>query len=116
MFDFILFLRRGEKLCRSGQIAEQSEEQENTNHKIDNDGLSARRKMFSRFHIPDGHLQGNDKARRKKQEYNRVGLECRFKVQTEEGEAHAAYTAAGAVKPCDFMEQAGDQGASRQSA
>ncbi len=112
----ILLLRSGEKTGGSGQIAEQSEEQKNTNHKIDNDGLGAGRKMFSYFHIPDRHLQSDHKACGKQQEYNRISPECRFKVQTEEGEAHAAYTAAGTVKPCDFMEQAGDQGASRQSA
>lgn len=114
--NFILLLRREEKPCSSGQVAEQPEEQENTNHKIDNDGLGAGRKALSCFHIPDRHLQGDHKARGKQQEYSRIGPECRFKVETEEGEAHAAYTAAGAVKSCDFMEQAGDQGASRQSA
>ena len=44
-----------------------------------------------------------------------ICLISRCKVQTENGQAHTAYAAAGTVQSGDRMEQAGNQGMSGQN-
>ena len=82
---------------KTGQIAQDAEQEQNDGHAGQDPGLKPRQPAVSGLYIAHGCLNGNCQSGRQQQKDGSIGPEGRYKVQAKERQAHAAYTASGTI-------------------
>ena len=82
---------------KTGQIAQDAEQEQNDGHAGQDPGLKPRQPAVSGLYIAHGCLNGNCQSGRQQQKDGGIGPEGRYKVQAKERQAHAAYTASGTI-------------------